>query len=89
MDRIITTITFLAFSSLRIIPAFKTINSSVNNIIFNLPSLEILLRENDEIENKQNDINNSSNLNPISITFEKEIVLKILIFNIPMNINQF
>lgn len=76
MDRIITTITFLAFSSLRIIPAFKTINSSVNNIIFNLPSLEILLRENDEIENKQNDINNSSNLNPISITFEKEIVLE-------------
>ena len=41
-----------------------------------MPSLEILLRENDEIENKQNDINNSSNLNPISITFEKEIVLE-------------
>jgi len=80
MDRIITTITFLAFSSLRIIPAFKTINSSINNIIFNLPSLEIVLKETDEIENKLNEINTTNNLDSAPLSFDKKIVLENVYF---------
>ena len=49
-DKIVTTITFLSFSALRIIPAFRTLNTSINNIIFNLPSLDKITDEAKEFD---------------------------------------
>ncbi len=53
-DKIVTTITFLSFSALRIIPAFRTLNTSINNIIFNLPSLDKITDEAKEFDELKN-----------------------------------
>tara|TARA_Y100000590_G_scaffold465793_1_gene639108 strand:+ start:175 stop:1971 length:1797 start_codon:yes stop_codon:yes gene_type:complete len=98
VDKIVTSITFLAFSSIRLIPAFKTINTSINNIFFNLPSLDIIVAEQKEIDQLQykNEFLNKKDIqekNIISdISFKNEIEIKDIVYkyenNLPPVINE-
>ncbi len=92
VDKIVTSITFLAFASLRIIPAFKTINVSINNIFFNLPSLDKIIKEQEEMDilllNNKNQKNEettreSENLN---IPFKEKIDVKNIEFKYGENL---
>lgn len=81
-DKTITTITFLAFASTRIIPAFKTINTSINSIVFHLPSLNIVINEMDEIDNfKFKENTKLDSINEVNqITLKKNIIIQNLSF---------
>ena len=79
-ENLVAIITFLAFSSLRLIPAFKTINVSLNSIIFNLPSLNIVLEENDQFSKISPNIKVEKNTEN-KISFESSIILENITFS--------
>ena len=65
---------------MRLIPAFKTINVSLNSIIFNLPSLNIVLEENDQFSKISPNIKVEKNTEN-KISFESSIILENITFS--------
>lgn len=90
-DKIITTITFLSFSALRIIPAFRTLNTSINSIIFNLPSLEKITEESKELDELKNAnytfANNITKAADSNINFNNKINVKNIFYKYDKNLN--
>ncbi len=81
LDTAIPYIAFLSVSSVRLIPAFKSVSNSLSSINFNKISVDVVLKELEEIKNFNAKFVNSnkSNLN-LNKNF-KEIEIKNLHFN--------
>lgn len=81
IETVVPYISFLAVSSIRLIPAFKGISNSLTSINFNKISLEVVLKEMNEIQDIKKDfgISKENNLNKIPNNFNK-IIIKDLSF---------
>ena len=72
---LIPVITFIAASSIRVIPAFRLLATSLNNFGFSRPSLELVISE---LEKEKQDINFASLEQDVSEKLESDKNLKIV-----------
>jgi ATP-binding cassette subfamily C protein len=82
MENFVPLIALIAVSGVRLIPSFNTISSSIATIKYQLPSFELIIRELNEMNAQNKELNQNTNFKK-KIYFNESIEIKNLTYSYP------